>query len=79
VEASTDSSNFAPKPPQRAQLLCDCRVPQRLRRVDPELVEQAPRTLGPEPGQGCDREQPGGEARPQLDRGRDLAGLDQVR
>ena len=67
-----------PEALQRPQPLRGGRLAERLRGVDPELVEQAPRALGAQSGQRGDRKQAGGETRPQLDRGRDVAGLDQV-
>ena len=54
------------------------RLAQRLRRVDAELVEESPRSLGPEPREPGDRQQPRREALAELHRRRDLAGLDQV-
>ena len=49
--AASSSSNFAPKPRSAAQLAAPRRGPQRVQRVDAQLVEQPPRALGPQPRQ----------------------------
>jgi hypothetical protein len=63
---------------QRTDPLRARRFAQRRRRVDAELVEQAPRPLGPQAGQCRDRHQAGRIALAELHGSRDLAGLDQV-
>ena len=45
------ASAFGPNPFSSRILCCLGRLPQRPERVDPELVEQPPRALGPEPRQ----------------------------
>ena len=51
--------------------------PQRVQRVDAQLVVEHARPLGPQAGQAGDRHQPGRELGPQLLRRRDLAGVDE--
>ena len=62
---------------QVAQLLLLGRRPQRLERVDAELVVEPPRALGPEAGQVHHRDQAARELRAQLLGLRRVAGLDQ--
>jgi hypothetical protein len=64
-----------PEPPQLPQAAVLDRRAQRIERVDPDLVVQPSRPLGPEARQAHDRDQADRDPRAQLDQGRDVAGL----
>ena len=71
-------SAFGPKPFTPRSRSPSAAAPQRLQRVDPELVVEEARALGAQAGQARDREEPGGELRAELLRRRDGPGLHQA-
>ena len=73
--SSSCSSTFAPNPRSSRIFCCLGGRAQRIERVDPELVVEPARALGPEARQVHDRDQPARELVAQLLGGRDVAGL----